>query len=280
MQLHRFDQVGSFWQVAQQYLLQHEAEHNALLGIVQTLLDYPERYPEPPYLAIVHTNDRIEAIAIQTPPNGLLLSKAVDLQAVKQIAEDLQQDPLPGVNGLVAETATFVQEWQRLTGQSYRQTLESRIYQLTQVNPVIVTCGSLRSATEQDRSLLLQWFAAFNSEIDILAEDEAERQVEVQLKRQSIYLWEDQVPVSMVGGRSFSPTSGRIAPVYTPSEHRRKGYATACVAAVSQKLLEQGCSRCFLFADLANLTSNAIYQKIGYRSICDWHEYSFISSKS
>ncbi|MBD2066095.1 GNAT family N-acetyltransferase [Leptolyngbya sp. FACHB-671] len=275
MQLHRFDSVKEFWQCTQNYLLQYEAEHNALLGVLHTLLYYPERYPEPPYLALVQTNDQILAIAIRTPPNNLLLSNVQDLNALNLIAQDLQHEKLPGVEGLVAGTEAFVQIWQTLTGQSYQRGVESRIYQLTQVEPVTTVKGHLRLATSGDRPLLLKWFAAFNAEIDLVSDGEIERRVDVELKRQSTYLWEDSVPVSMVGGRQFSSTAARIAPVYTPPEYRRKGYATASVAALSQKLLEQGCNRCFLFTDLANSTSNSIYQKIGYCPVCDWHEYSF-----
>ena len=49
MQLRRFDNTKDFWYDAQDYLLQHEAEHNLLLGISHTLLHYPDRYPDPPY---------------------------------------------------------------------------------------------------------------------------------------------------------------------------------------------------------------------------------------
>jgi len=282
MQLRRFDNIKEFWQYAQNYLLEYEAEHNVLLGVVHTLLHYPERYPESPYLAVCTSRnsegtaqtDKILGIAIRTPPNKLLLSKVQDLKALKLIAQDLQQEQISGANGLVAEVESFVQAWQTLTGQSYRREIEMRLYQLTQVEPVATVNGYLRLATESDRSLLLQWVAAFYSEIGMVNE-EIEPMVDVQLKRQSLYLWDDGIPVSMVGGREFSPTAARIAPVYTPPEYRRKGYATACVAALSQKLLDQGCDRCFLFTDLANPTSNRIYQQVGYRPICDWHEYSF-----
>lgn len=276
MQLHRFDSVKEFWQCTQNYLLQYEAEHNALLGVLHTLLHYPERYPEPPYLALVQTNDQILAIALRTPPNHLLLSKAQDLDALKLIAQNLQREQLPGVSGLVAETEAFVQIWHMLTEQAYQREFESRIYQLTQVEPVSRANGYLRPVTLSDRPLLLEWFAAFNAEIDLVSDGEIERRVNIELKRQSTYLWEDGTPVSMMGGRRFSSTSARIAPVYTPPEHRRKGYATAGVAALSQQLLDQGCDRCFLFTDLANPTSNSIYQQIGYHPVCDWHDYSFI----
>ena len=280
MQLRRFDNIQEFWQQTQGYLLQYEAEHNALLGILHTLLHYPERYPDPPYLAIVQAGGTISAIAIRTPPQNLLLSKAQDLSALQLIAQDLQQSQLPGVSSLVTEAEAFVQGWQAVTGQSYQRECESRIYQLTQVKPVATASGSLRLATESDRSLLLRWFAAFEADIDIGSDgDEIERRVDVELKRQSTYLWEDGIPVSMAGGRPFSATAARIAPVYTPPDYRRKGYATACVAALSQRLLHHGYDRCFLFTDLANPTSNSIYQKIGYCPVCDWHEYSFIPSE-
>ncbi|MEB3293724.1 MAG: GNAT family N-acetyltransferase [Synechococcales bacterium] len=279
MQLHPFDDIQEFWHATQTYLLQNEAEHNALLGILQTLLTHPERYSEPPYLAFVEQNSQILAIALRTPPDHLLLSKVQDLDALKLIAQDLQREQLPGVSGLVAETEAFVQIWHMLTGQAYQREFESRIYQLTQVEPVPRAKGYLRPVIPSDRPLLLEWFAAFNAETDLVSDGEIERRVDVELKRQSTYLWEDSVPVSMVGGRQFSSTSARIAPVYTPPEHRRKGYAMAGVAALSQQLLDQGCDRCFLFTDLANPTSNSIYQQIGYRPVCDWHEYGFISTE-
>jgi predicted GNAT family acetyltransferase len=63
--------------------------------------------------------------------------------------------------------------------------------------------------------------------------------------------------------------------VYTPPEYRRRGYASASVAALSQSLLNQGHQFCFLFTDLANPTANHIYQDIGYQPVGDWHQYSF-----
>ena len=168
---------------------------------------------------------------------------------------------------------------QTLTGQSYRRVKEMRIHQLTQVKPVATASGYLKPATEGDRPLLLGWFAAFASEIGEVVSQDAQQAVEIGLKRQSIYLWEDGIPVLWASRSQSSPAAGRIGPpVYTPPEYRRKGYATACVAALSQKLLDRGCHRCFLFTDLANSTSNHIYREIGYYPICDWHDYSFIKA--
>ena len=70
---------------------------------------------------------------------------------------------------------------------------------------------------------------------------------------------------------SARPTKRAIAVngVYTPLEWRRRGYATACVAALSELLL-RGFEFCVLYTDLSNPTSNSIYTRIGYRPVRDF----------
>ena len=85
----------------------------------------------------------------------------------------------------------------------------------------------------------------------------------------SLQLWEDGEVVSLTGVGSLTPNGVRIGPVYTPPEARNRGYASALVATASQEQLEAGRRFCFLFTDLANPTSNHIYQTIGYEPVRD-----------
>jgi len=41
--------------------------------------------------------------------------------------------------------------------------------------------------------------------------------------------------------------------------------------------LDEGQRFCFLFTDLANPVSNAIYPKIGYRAVADYRNLDFVS---
>ena len=75
--------------------------------------------------------------------------------------------------------------------------------------------------------------------------------------------------MSFAGAVASSPGITRVGPVYTPPEHRRRGYATALVAAWTSELLRRGARRCMLFTDHANPTSNSIYQAVGYRPAGD-----------
>lgn len=61
--------------------------------------------------------------------------------------------------------------------------------------------------------------------------------------------------------------------MYTPPEYRRRGYGSACVAALSAELLAAGRPSCYLYADLANPISNSIYQRIGYRAVADVEDW-------
>jgi predicted GNAT family acetyltransferase len=63
--------------------------------------------------------------------------------------------------------------------------------------------------------------------------------------------------------------------VYTPPHLRKQGYATSCVAALTQRMLDSGKRFCCLYTDLTNPTSNAIYQKIGYQPVCDSEDLVF-----
>jgi predicted GNAT family acetyltransferase len=56
----------------------------------------------------------------------------------------------------------------------------------------------------------------------------------------------------------------RLGFVLTPRAHRRRGYASFATAHVAQLLLNEA-KRVTLLADIANPTSNSIYQKIGFQ---------------
>ncbi len=278
MQLQRFQDVQQFYERVHDYLIGYEAHHSLLFSIFHILLHSPDRYPHLPYLASVEAEGSVIAVALRTPPRKLVLSKMVDVQACQLIAQDLahRSEALPGVLGLVAEAQAFSADWQTLTQQSKKLAFELRIHQLQTVQPINPVPGYLRPATESDRLLLTQWNQEFMLEALGGLEEDPAQTTAYQLNRQMVYIWQDQEPVSMVNARPSTPNGATIAPVYTPPQYRRKGYATAAVAALSQQLLDQGYRHCFLFTDLANPTSNHIYQMVGYQAIADWHDYSFL----
>jgi predicted GNAT family acetyltransferase len=67
----------------------------------------------------------------------------------------------------------------------------------------------------------------------------------------------------------------RVGPVYTPPDHRGRGYAAACVGAVSADALAAGAHDCLLYTQLTNPVSNKIYQRLGYEPVGEILVYRF-----
>jgi predicted GNAT family acetyltransferase len=61
----------------------------------------------------------------------------------------------------------------------------------------------------------------------------------------------------------------RVAPVYTPPEHRGRGYGAAATAAVSRQALDEGAADVVLYTDLDNAATNRLYARLGYVPVED-----------
>jgi uncharacterized protein len=275
MRLYRSQNIQDFCDRTQTFLLQHEAEHNLLLAIQQTLVQQPSE-ERPPYLGWCEVNGAVQGVAVHQPRRNVVLSQ-MSAGAARLFAKDIVKAEChpPGVAGLTTEVAAFVDVWQSLTQQPISLAMEMYIHQLMQVQPVSRARGQLRVARGCDRALVLDWSRAFDCEAFGQVQPWTEEVIDRQIQKSNIYLWQAHQPVSMAIGRGSTPGGGRIGPVYTPPEFRCQGYATACVAALSQRLLNQGYRSCFLFTDKTNPTSNHIYQTIGYRQQCNWVDYRF-----
>jgi predicted GNAT family acetyltransferase len=83
--------------------------------------------------------------------------------------------------------------------------------------------------------------------------------------------------VSMAGLTRQVAGTIRVGPVYTPPGLRRRGYAGAVTAAVSRAALDAGADEVLLFTDLANPTSNSLYQRLGFQPVEDRVLMSFAS---
>lgn len=133
-----------------------------------------------------------------------------------------------------------------------------------------------RVAGGADQDLLVAWFRAFGREAAVVADHDTVRAVRDRLGYGGLTLWEaDGVPVSMAGLTRQVAGMTRVGPVYTPPGLRRRGYAGAVTAAASQAALDAGAGEVLLFTDLANPTSNSLYQRLGYHPVEDRVVLSF-----
>lgn len=269
--------AGGFCDKVLPFLLQHEAENNLMIGILLGLADGTGKWgDDPPVLFVVEEDGLEVAIAVQTPPHNLLLTRA-DNTAVDVLATEMNSRRIafPGILGPVSAAGDFSKRWSAIAGCDIKLEKNMCIYQLDQVFPPTHVSGSARLADSEDTGLVLQWQRSFDEECG-LQHGLSEEKVRKAIQDHHVLMWQDDCPVSMAFMSGSTPNGMRVSGVYTPPEHRSRGYASANVAAMSQQFLDAGCQFCYLFTDLANPTSNSIYQKIGYRRVCDFVSYRFL----
>jgi hypothetical protein len=253
-----------------------EVENNLVLGIAAGLANDPTLAKESPYFATVQGDSGVVVCAIRTPPYPLAITRSHEQDALKLLAEDAFS-LYPELNEVVGPEPTvglFANLWAGMSGSEPRRDMQQRIHEIRSVQALDNRPrGDLRPATDSDLKILTPWVAGFVKEVGISEKKDPAELVRERLKNRSLFVWDDAGPVSMAAWAGKTPNGVRINFVYTPENLRRQGYATACVAALTQLLLERDNKYCSLYTNLANPTSNAIYQRIGYRPVCDFAQY-------
>lgn len=272
---------SEFLAVATPFLLRDEPRHNLILGLATTLRDHPERYAEHRLWVVEDGGDMVGA-ALRTPPHLLVLAQPHGEAAVEALVAAILED-IPGVVGALPEAQTFAAAWAARTGSTFQTRVEQGIWALSTARGPLDVAGGPRPAGIEDRALLVDWWQAFS--VEALHDDDPDTEAIEQAighrfaaEGWGIALWENGgVPVSFTGFGGATPNGVRIGPVYTPSDHRGHGFASALVASVSADRLAEGNRFCFLYTDLANPTSNRIYERIGYEWVCESAEIEFLS---
>ncbi|MCP4304155.1 MAG: GNAT family N-acetyltransferase [bacterium] len=267
-------------------LLADEARHNLIRGILWTLLD--DRDVDEDYsLFVVDEDGESVAAALMTDPYSLILADAAAEAALTELVAGLISDsvPVPGAIGNRPTVDVFVEAWHKAAGETVTLGMEQGIFSLERLVPARRVAGAAHPAGPADAELVFQWMNEF---IDEALPDEPRddaslrRSIDRRLAGDGpggVWVWDVEGRVTAMTSHGSPTGSGiRIGGVYTPPAERGNGFASALVAAQSGWLLNLGYDFCFLFTDLANPTSNAIYERIGYRQVAEGASYTFDSA--
>ncbi len=280
-----YTDASRFLTVAQADLGRSEIANSLLLGIALRLSRDATYSSRPFFLATVQDDHGLAAAAVMTPPYSLVVyaGQPDPNAAFTALADALCEQgwDTPGVNGPAPASAQFAAVWRQRTGQPVRLGMNLRAFELRRVTPPQDVSGALRRATLADLALVEQWWDEFTmeampNEAGNRSPDAARQSIE----EGRIVLWRDDgQDVSMAAQTRVLLQGVTVSLVYTPPARRGRGYASACVAALSQHLLDSGWQYCTLFTDLANPVSNSIYPRIGYQPVCDYEHYHFEDSR-
>jgi len=223
--------------------------------------------PGDPWLAWLRGGSgEVAGVALRTPPRGLLVSPlpAGAPEALAAVAEP----GLRGAAGPAAEAEAFATAYAARTGARAAAAIRQRLFRLDRLVPPPPAAGRLREATAADVELGSRWYAEFAAEAHMPLQPDVAGATGRAVAQRRLLLWEvGGEPVSMVA--HSPPVAGvpRVGPVYTPPEHRRRGYAAAATAGTCERLFRAGARTIVLFADRANPTSTGVYRRIGFHPV-------------
>lgn len=289
LRVEAFDTAASLLNAVERALLDHEQVNSLLLGILRAQRRQNQnRRRYNPVFASVFRGDRPELVTAMTSPHKMLIAgEAATNDSVALIVEHLlaNENNPPAVFGPVPLSTLFADAWAKTTGLAAEAGLQQQLYELREViRPAGLPDGILRQATYHDSDRLSEWVHAFQveampSEAGDL--DSARFVAERLIADELLFVWQENQagrgqPLSMAAKARPLEQGVSVNLVYTPPELRGHGYASACVAALSQQLLDEGWRFITLFTDRKNATSNHVYREIGYRPIVDFDEYRFV----
>jgi RimJ/RimL family protein N-acetyltransferase len=263
--------LGAYAERVLPWLERDPVRHTVPATIVLTRLDGTAD-PTGVWTAWLEDADGVAAIALRTPPRGVLMS-ALPPGAAAELA-GIAPDGIPGAHGPAGTAAEFCAAYAARTGARPVHERTSHLYRLdTLVAPPPVP-GRLRPMVPAEAPLLQRWLAGFAAEADSGGPPDDLARCERTIRQGRRMVWEaGGEPVCLVG--LTPPVAGipRIAPVWTPPERRRHGYATAATAATCALLLGRGAPAVVLFADDANTTAVGVYTRLGFRPVTEQQDW-------
>ncbi|MBZ6084498.1 GNAT family N-acetyltransferase [Streptomyces olivaceus] len=275
---HLTEDVDDFLAGAGEFLRSRPALHTTQLTAIEKLRTSGED-PRGSLFGRLESGGRVRAVFFRRPTLRLLPSALSPAQAGSLAARLLDGGHVAG--GVLADDATadaFAEVWRRRTGAVPVRDWGARLHRLgTLTPPSPVPAGRGRPVGERDHEHLMRWCREFAADVGEAVTIDAGTWAGTRFAEKRYTYWEtpDGTPVSMAGSNPLVGGQVRIDPVYTPAASRGRGYAGAVTVDASRAALAAGATDVVLFTDPANLTSNALYRRIGYLPLADFTGYAF-----
>jgi uncharacterized protein len=272
------ESAAEFLAAAGAFLNLSEAENSIVSISAARMVSGPTGDDSDAYFASVEHEGAVVAAALHSSSGSVMLTGA-SAPALRLLAADMagRSRAPKSMVGPLAACETFAREWIARTGQRHALRFHLRHYELHRRPSLPRAPGHMRVPRQDEHDLLLAWQLAFIEEVS-LPDDPArvQRVLARRLEQGTVRVWDDDGVVSLAGYGDGGTDVARVAPVFTPPEHRRRNYASALVGELSRELFEQGKRAMFLTTDVANPTSNSIYRKIGYLPAADHYHFDFL----
>ena len=268
IQLHVYEEIVNFKEEVTPFLEKNELENNLILGVLQMV-------HQPIFMGIAKQGEEIAVVFLQTEEKKQIIVATSEIaeEDIVELAKKLAE-VYPNVPGLIGNkkiVQRLAEEIAVLANKKTTVAMEQGIYELKQVKKKWNGDEVFREVNSDELTLIEQWIYQFCEDVNLpTTKEEAKQTAHTLITNHRLFGLEVDGKLVSVAAKT-RPTKNNITVnfVYTPKEERKKGYASNCVAALSQRMLDEGYKTTTLYTDLANPTSNKIYQEIGYEQIAE-----------
>ncbi|BCC30623.1 GNAT family N-acetyltransferase [Bacillus cereus] len=268
IQLHVYEEVINFKKEVIPFLEKNEQENNLILGVLQMV-------QQPIFMGVAKQEEEVAVVFLQTEEKKQIIVATSEMveEAIVELAKKLAEvyPNVPGLIGNKKVVQRLAEEIAVLENKKTTVAMEQGIYELKQVKKKWTEEGIFREINSDELPVIEKWIYQFCEDVNLpTTKEEAEQTAHTLITNHRLFGLEIDGKLVSVAAKT-RPTKNNITInfVYTPKEERKKGYASNCVAALSQRMLDEGYKTTTLYTDLANPTSNKIYQEIGYEQIAE-----------
>jgi uncharacterized protein len=270
LKLIHFNDIQTYKNEVIPLLEQDEIINNLALGLLLAVKD-----EQPMVMATVTKENKMVMALFQTHQKQIILSKAAEftVDEIQQLAV-LLDEKLADIPGFIGEkdlTSQLAKEITNLRKRVPYIQMNQRLYCLNKIEKQPAENGKLIRMEFVNLPLVKEWVYQFCIDInEPMSRKDAETKAKDLIERGRVYGWDiDGDIVSMANASRPTKTNITVNFVFTPLSERKKGYASSCVSAITQLMLNSGYKTTSLYTDLDNPTSNKIYMEIGYKPLID-----------
>jgi predicted GNAT family acetyltransferase len=274
-----FKSAIEFVNACEEFLLEYESFYNLKLGLSKAIKENMLVTSDPLFIG-VYNGQTLTGCAVRTNIDRPLAISKLPLNAISLLVKNLFDSNinLIGVVGELNTATVFKDCWSKFSRKESKIIMHLGVYENSSV---LIPSGNLKFiiGTENEKNIILNFIKEFMLECfpETIHKDEDNEMLFSRLvKNKSLFLLQDSegIIVAMAANTRGSKNGGCISLVYTPKKNRGKGYGSLVTVLVTEKILNEKRFAC-LFTDLANPTSNSIYQKIGYKKIGENIHFNF-----
>jgi GNAT superfamily N-acetyltransferase len=241
--------------------------------------------PRPALLITVHDAGDLTAVGAALRPLAYpLLTSGLGDDDARLVARFLADHhiAIPGLLGSRSSAEAFAAAWRDSTAARPGICTYETVYRLDALQPPRPVPGAARITGRSDRPLLVDWLGQFHAEAFGRPVDQTSTSAflaQVTTAGSQFIVWHvAATPVSLARVHPAVNGVARIGPIFTPARERRRGYGAAITAAAVDNVVHAGATEVVLQTDVDNATSNALYQRLGFKPIAASVQMTFTAT--